>query len=356
MPTIMEGTTSQTLVPHLDDVGRFYQARMSLKRTSYLKSRRPQAVSWRRHETNFSRAKPCSCRRRIEGAPRSTTTTGEHQRQPPSTGAKPRGPTCRFKGSLSTPLLSAAEAAFVLGTKEDEVLTEKSPSLRQTTLGRMLRRAASLSTVAASSPRSDASEHSILRGHHPSDAEKISGARLSGGGNRGERLLDNPLRVKSVFARPPSAAPVGQEPSSTAVRMRTRSSAVAAAAAATRHRERGPHAESPRHETPIMISPFSEREASIIATKDRFHGEQGTDSPRRTNKESAVRKRLPRSVHKALEAALLAASVDTAVSPREQFVSARKIIADMKRLNTRDSVGDLLISPALLKQVKFLRG
>lgn len=344
---------SQTFAPFFDGVGWFSQASMSLKRTSYLKSRRPRAVGWRRHETNFPRVRPYSSRRRREGTPRSrTTATDEHQSQLSMAAAERRGLSRRFKGSLSTPLLSDAEAAFVFGTQEDEVPTEKSPSLRQTTLGRMLRRAALLSAVAASSPRSDASENSSLYGHRPSTADKTRGAGSRGGGNRGEASLDHAFRVISGLAEPPSAATVGQEPFST---RRTRSSATAA----THRRKRGPHAESSRHGTPIMISPFSERETSTIAKKkspkDRFYGGKGTDTPRRTDRESTVRKRLPRSVHKALEAALLAASVDTAVSPQEQFVNARKTIADMKRLNTRDSVGDLLDAPALLKQVQSMR-
>ncbi|CAN0388563.1 unnamed protein product [Ectocarpus sp. 8 AP-2014] len=48
------------------------------------------------------------------------------------------------------------------------------------------------------------------------------------------------------------------------------------------------------------------------------------------------------NARQALEATIREA-VDT-VSPVEQFVNARKTIADMKQINTKDSTGDILLS------------
>lgn len=47
-------------------------------------------------------------------------------------------------------------------------------------------------------------------------------------------------------------------------------------------------------------------------------------------------------VHQALEMTLNAAG--GSVTPRGQFVNARKIIEDMKQVNTKDSTGDLLVT------------
>ena len=298
---------------------QIFQASMSVKRTSYLKGSRPRAMRWLPHENDFpSNARPHPRPRKgktsgflMTARERERSHTAKHWRGAPSLWVSPYAP----------PLLSASEAAFVFGNMEGKaILSNRSASVRQTTPGRMLRRAASVPVTP--SPRQQSLEHfNFSRHHRPWSADMGSGTRGESSGN----VLNEGFRSRTPTARPSSAALVGRE------RTKPRYSA------ATTHGV-GQHAYCLVAESPGKIAPFAERKGSILAMnpsaqihlRERL---QTVDFPIVMGRVRGISsRRSTKAVHKAVEAVFGDSRGD--FSPHDKSVNAQQTIDKMKRINT----------------------
>lgn len=302
------------------------------------------------------------------------------RRHPPEN----RGSAGNYKnnGNDNNPLISRLEREFLFGAgaaagvaaravaDEDEVC--RAPSLRKTTLGRLLQRSAvsssSLPTVIAGDLRHDASALS-----ESSSASSLYRRPLSAG-SRGGPCADghvkrrrkpgrsiclnnspsSKLKVSESKARtrPLSAAPGG------GCRRKERSSLSAAAGDLPLFQVDGKH----RHPDQSRVNPSAYREhtkrvgGAAVARSPANHGgaarcahERGTGLTERNAVAVTGRtvRQPPENVHQVLEATIKAAI--GVVSPLEQFVNARKTIAEMKKINTKDSAGDILLTTQVRK-------
>ena len=291
----------------------------------------------------------------------------------------------------STPLLSQLEREFLFGAgaakrvaadrstagaDQDEVCN--APSMRKTTLGRLLRRSASssLPTTTSTAP------------HHASPLSESSSVSslfrrpLSAGGNGGPRADDHatgrrrrkPGRSvcfnnnRPSSSRGENAAVFGKariRPASASAgsgRRRRGSPPFSAAAAAAgdlpctqpdgvhRHPDRGRLSSSPYNRDNNNVraggaasaarSLASPGAAAATRARERETGlSEGTAAAAATGR---VTRKPSLNIHQALEATIKAAI--GVVSPREQFVNARRTIAEMKKINTKDSTGDMLLT------------
>lgn len=334
------------------------QASLSVKRTSYLNARR-------------STLSPPATRQRPK------TAVARRRRHPPDN----RGHAGNFNNNDgdNNPLLSHLEREFLFGAgaargvpprgapaDEDEVY--RAPSLRKTTLGRLLQRSA---VSSSSLPTSSAD---VLPHHGPALSESSSVSSLYrrplSAGSKGDPRADdhigrrrklgrsirfsnrpssrgrNAAVLSKARARPSSAAPDGG-------RRRRERSSLPAAAGKLPSQVDGKHRHP--HRSRMNSSAYRDKNIRVGATaavqSPTKHGGPATCAHERVaglSEGSAAAatgrpfRQPPINVHQALEATIKAAI--GAVSPREQFVNARKTIAEMKSINTRDSTGDILLT------------
>ncbi|CAM9822166.1 unnamed protein product, partial [Scytosiphon promiscuus] len=369
------------------------QASMSVKRTSYLNARQPRAARWSPRDPDLcpGRTQRRSSPRRVPCSVRPALGT---VRPRPKTAV----PTSRQRGSLEQPrffghggsnkgngkpLLSRREAEFLFGEKAGTCTTAvgeddascQTPSLRATTLGRMLRRS-SVSSFATSDGAGDSRNHarSSLSGcssasslyRRPLSADdggRRNGHPREGSGRarrRGERgsgvrfegcCSSKPRSRRKACSRGKAAGPA------TAVAWAKRGPRSAAPDSCRRGGERpsssGEHPARHGNENPAAWNREGSGQKNMakksaarwcgdgvgeVAMVDGY-GEQlelPAEAREGTSAPSAMNAR------QALEATIKAA-IDV-VPPLEQFVSARKTIADMKRINTKDSTGETLVT------------
>lgn len=310
------------------------QATRAVRRTSYLRGRRPRAARWLPRDTTAWHSSP----RAPPGGERPATPCQEPgARGSHSTAGSQRGsPTAPDR--TRTQLSSRPDSLPLPGGSCDVQESHRGPpSERQTTLGRMLQRRESASAAAAAA---DAVDLSRSRG-------ATNPVRPSTAGARGESARDDrPMRSAGAGQRAARTRPVAGAAAGPEGRI-DRSSAA------------GPRTLAPGEKTQSLEAP---RTASWTSPRP-WPGEEGgleAAGPRR--RDSHGRERVTRArmrgqggggshshgvepdapVHRALEMALEATGGSAASG--EQLTDARKLIRDMKKVNTRDNTGELLLT------------
>lgn len=302
---------------------------MSVKKRSYLRGCRLRPAKLMPRDVDI-----CDLRRRDgRGRGEPTASGSTRVRRRPHTAIGPRS-ALRFVDN--PPLITPQEATFIYGEADEDANSRKPPSLRKTTLGRMLQRSAS-STACTSSP-----QRRWMYVRSPSRRPVSAGACRSSRG-RNTKSYDwkqsgppehhNVRRIDSSDLlhsrkRPPSAETrLGRE-SSPPQSVTTRCS-----------RGRG-------STTTADFSNTALKRKDGILEADPPAWKSGTTGDTRELKWEDERTRkssrkAERNLDHALEATIKAAI--GAVSPRGQFLNARKLITEMKSINTKDSTGDLLL-------------
>lgn len=247
-----------------------------------------------------------------------------------------------------TPLLSGPEVEFLFGKADHgtDTAQQPSPSLRKTTLGRLLRRTASSNIEGHRKRRG--SEHGSGSPYfrRPSSAES---SVLCGSGGKRERCEFKPawdalsVGQKKMAPRPSSAVTSGvrgRRPSPAICGSLARSSAVPGG------EKRQADCRVARTSPKETAEPRDKDTASVANSPARNHFSSGGNDTGPMPLESVkARERGGRSavsLKQALDATL--EEVIGTVSPLEQFVNARKTVAEMKQINTKDSTGDILLS------------
>lgn len=367
---------------------------MSVKRTSYLNSR--QTRSARR-----SPPSPPPARQR----PKTASAASRRRRPPDNRGPAGSKSKSKIRKNVSSknnnkPLLSRQETEFLFGrgapaapAAHDDDVPRRPPSLRQTTLGRMLLNspASPLGTTSSTgdlrrrsppAPLSESSSASSLY-RRPLSADSCCSGRtprrrrrttIRGPGNSSNNISGAYSSSKRIptcagggkaavtavsraISRPSSAAPgdgcrgTWRPPLST--------TAAAASDSPAPQLDSGGHPNTGRNgsdtctswdriggggDTAMAAKSLARSHAghggvTVCAIHDGRSGlsESGTTPRGATSGQPAVM-----SAHHALEATIKA--VIDVVSPLDQFVNARKTIAEMKKINTKDSTGDILLS------------
>lgn len=348
------------------------QASLSVKRTSYLNARPPNPARRSPPSPPASRQRP-------------KTAVAGRRRHPQDN----RGPTgnCSNNDNDNNPLLSHLEREFLFGpgaakgvaartagaADQDQICL--APSLRKTTLGRLLQSSAGSS----SSPSLSTSTGGDPPYHAPplsgsSSASSLYRRPLSAGSDGGPRADDHATSSRrrrklgrsvcfnnrpassrgsnaSVLGkprtRPSSAAPGGG-------RRRREPPPFSAAAGDLPSHLDGKHRHPDRSRlnssayrggkvsvggTATVQSPANHGAAAATRTRE---GGTGPSEGTAAAVTGCTTRKPPLNVHQALEATIKAAI--GVVSPREQFVNARRTIAEMKKINTKDSTGDILLT------------
>lgn len=310
---------------------------MSVKRRSYLKGGRLRAVRWLPRDKYVRHPPP----RFLDGAEKNAQSMSASGRErPQSATSRRRCPPEALASSCSTPLLNNSEAAFLFGNADDEAVAKCPPSLRQTTLGRMLRRTAP-SESDLSYSRNKPQEYS-LSNCRPSSADTgFSCHGVNGGKNRSEysyKVEQTKPNVKnSVRNRPSSAASACRRQSPSAADLSsTKKPALVDGKKYHMGSRKGPPL-SPKRKGVILTTNFPAKNQAVGQTIDNRKGRQN-GGERLRNRESKPTV----NIHKALEATLRAAA--DSVPPLEQFINSRNIITEMKQINTKDSTGGILLN------------
>lgn len=356
------------LFPPITNCSFSQQASTPVRRTSYLRNRQslqPRAPRWAPRDAGVWLAKPL-CQREA-GVPPGTVQASVRQR--PHTATNRRRPSVKElePPPRFTPLLSGPEVEFLFGKADHGTSStaqqQPPPSLRKTTLGRLLRRTAS-SNADGNPLLRQASEHgspgSPRSCRRPSSAETRllfdgDGTRDSRGDFKSARNATSVARTKMMMPRPSSAtAPTGgrgRRPSST----KERSSLAGSKGSGTpggRKRQAGCRVSSRTPSNKEIAEPKKNRDTLLAANssaRNHLKAARGTTTARmpleggvKTSERGGSKPRPTVSVNQALNATL-AEAIGT-VSPLEQFVNARKTVAEMKQINTKDSTGDILVS------------
>lgn len=370
---------------------------MSVKRRSYLNARQPRAARWSPRDPDL-----CPGRKQQRSSPRRALRSV----QPPSATVRQRPKTAvpmnrqrrlagksGFTGSGGStnpngPLLNRREAEFVFGDTaaatpagEDDV-SNRPPSLRTTTLGRMLRRSSASSFAGSSSSNTgdDSRNHTrsaLLSGcsstsslfRRPLSAGDSSGRRIGhpfrDNSNSTRRKKEKELEVKfkgipSSSSKPRSGtqggAGVKATGMATAVAQRAKTRPRSAAPDSCRQRGERPsspfeHEDRDRNDRSTVIGDREGSGGRMFAAKaaarrrgGRTTTTNGCGGGAELPEEAGERVRSPSAMNarQALEATIKEAI--GVVPPLEQFVSARETIAEMKRINTKDSTGETLLT------------
>lgn len=357
------------------------QASKAVKRTSYLKGYRPRATKWLARDTDVRQPTPQDAPDADGGGGGSGTRSalyswsteslgsavGRKQR-PLTAGNQRRGrsPLAVFGGSRSTPLLTQPERDFVfgkttplavpaaftaMGADDIESASFRPPSARRTTPGKMLRRAASAAGATTSRRR----YQSRKPGSYCSTNTQMGSRRAFGsylGGNFVPERVDSARNGRVMMTRPVSAAPGGRGRSCVTATMapsRQAGSSKSMAEGATQHlgTRKGSSGPSGRP----WVGKVAKRGTTLAGTsptRDVLVEVRSGVVTGRGNAKDLKLSRLGRddrpemNVHQALKATLQTAA--GSVTPRTQFVGARKLIAEMKQINTKDSIGDILLT------------
>ena len=331
---------------------------MTIRRTSYLRSRQPRAARWAPHEADGWHSRPFPKR----GAQVPTGTAQAPARQRPHTATtRRRAPANGLDSSSFTPLLSGPEVEFLFGkTDRGATTNQPPPSLRKTTLGRLLRRTTSSNTDEnlLRQTTEDGSPYS----RRPTSAETCL---LSGSGRRdrgGFKPAWDAISVakKKVTPRPSTAATKGGRGRPSSAKEGSMAGSTAGLPDGRKKRtstdSRTPG--TPRTSSKEIAEPKSRDTVLTTNSSARNHLASGRGVTARTPLEGfTARERGNRpamSLNQALDATL-AETIGT-VSPLEQFVNARKTVAEMKQINTKDSTGDILlctqVSLSITPQIK----
>lgn len=350
---------------------------MSVKRTSYLSSRQARSARGSSPPTPAARQRP------------KTASTASRRCRPPDkrgpAGSKTKSKNSKNNKKNNKPLLSRQETEFLFGrgaaTTDDDEVPQRAPSLRQTTLGRMLLRSSGspLATSCTSNLRRRAPPASLSESdsasflyRRPLSADSCCSGRTTRRRKRTVRGLGkNGINISGTSApsKPTSTCAGGGKAAVTAVaRTRNRPSSAAPGdgcrgtwrpSLSTAAADNLPASQLDSEHHPntsrtsrnhmrggenTVVRKFSARshsdrgEATACTTHDGGSGltDGGATTSGRVGGQPAM------TVHQALEATIKAAT--DAVSPLDQFVNARKTIAEMKNINTKDSTGDVLLS------------
>lgn len=346
------------------------QASLSVKRTSYLSARQPGSARRSPSPSPATRQRP-------------KTAAAGRRRHPPDK----RGPAGEYNNSDNDngPLLNHLEREFLFGAgtaagaaakaaaDQDEAC--RAPSLRRTTLGRLLQRStASSSSLPTSSAGVPQHHASVLP--ESSSASSLYRRPLSAGSTSGPCAADDHARRRRRLGRGICIHYSSRSSSrggSTAVsaKVRTRPSS-AAPDSGRRRRQRSELSTAAsdfpfqldgkrRHPDRSRMNPSAHRDQKIrvggtaVARGPASHGgaatrahdggtglSEGSAAAATATATGRMARQPSLNIHQALEATIKAAI--GAVSPREQFVNARKTIATMKIINNKDTTGDILLS------------
>ncbi|CAM9168208.1 unnamed protein product [Ectocarpus fasciculatus] len=395
---------------------------MSVKRTRYLNARKPRAARWspRDHDLPLGRRGQPSTPR---AASRSGAPPPAAVRQRPKTAVaknrrhRPQNSRGHAGNANGNPLLNRLETEFLFGAgtapevaaaaaavaaaaeDDDDDVSRRAPSLRKTTLGRMLRRSSAASfspsnggDVSRRNVRPELSECSssasslylwpLSAGNACSGSFFLEDGRRRMGRGTAQAIDDDTSCTKRTPGAVPRAGKQAAAAQAAATRARRRPSSAAPGNGCSRRRDRPSsspsQASSPHygkhHQTgggggggrsrtrrdspssrkggggggqnPAARSSSARRrgdrhEAAAAAASQRC-GDQGVGASPAAGERAGWEPAAMMNARQALEATIREA-VDT-VSPVEQFVNARKTIADMKQINTKDSTGDILLS------------
>eukprot|EP00903_Cladosiphon_okamuranus_P016562 g15279.t1 len=362
----VEAALRQRSIDVVKQTAEALQASLSVKRTSYLNARQPSPA-------RRSPPSPPAARQRPK------TALADRRRHPP----RKRGPT----GNDNNLLLSHLEREFLFGAGAAKAVAVRTasaahqgqvgpaPSMRKTTLGRLLRHSAgsssspSLPTTSVgdpqhhASPLSESSSASSLY-RRPLSADSNGGCRADDHTNNrsrrrklGRSLCCNNRPSSSRSGNAAVLARARTRPSSAAPgsgRRRTEPPPFSAAAGNLPSHLDGYH----RHPDRSLLKSSAFRTSTISvggtaavrspANHDAAEAMHACEAEKGSSEGTAAAatgrtgRKPPLNVHQALEATIKAAI--GVVSPREQFVNARRTIAEMKKINTKDSTGDILLS------------
>ncbi|CAB1117971.1 unnamed protein product [Ectocarpus sp. CCAP 1310/34] len=394
------------------------QASMSVKRTRYLNSRKPRAARWSPRDRDLpvgSRGQPSGTRAASRsGAPppsavreRPKTAVAKNRRHCPHNSRGHAGNTNNGNpllnrreteflfGAGTAPEVAAAAVAATAAEDDDDDDSRRAPSLRKTTLGRMLRR----SSASSFSPSNggDVRRRNVrpeLSECNSSSASSLYRRPLSAGiACSGSLFLEDGQRragrgtaqaidhgtscAKHTLGAVPRAGKHAAVAQAAATRVRRRPSSAAPGNGCSRRRDRpsSPSQTSSHHygrhqqtagggrTRTRKGSPSSRKNdggggqgpaarSSLAQTRGDHHeaaavashgwGDQGVGATPAAGERAGREPTAMMNARQALEATIREA-VDT-VSPVEQFVNARKTITDMKQINTQDTTGDILLS------------
>ena len=316
------------------------QASTPVRRTSYLRSREPRAPRWAPRDGGVWLAKPLS--------KRGATAQSPVQQRPHTAANRRRASANKLEPPSYTPLLSGPEVEFLFGKANQGTSSAQQPppSLRKTTLSRLLQRTASSNTDGHGMQQT--SEH----GSGSPCCRRSSSAEASllydSGGKQGRDEFKPDWNVASVgqtkeAPRTSSAngsGGRGGRPSSAKGRSLDRSSAVPGGrkqqAGCRISRTPSEEIAEPKHRDNVLAANVSARNHLVRGGSDTARTLLEGGKARDQGSRPAV------SLNQALDATL--AEVIGTVSPLEQFVNARKTVAEMKMINTKDSTGDILVS------------
>lgn len=381
---------------------------MSVKRTRYLNSRKPRAARWSPRDRDLPlgpRGQPSEFRAASRsGAPppaavrqRPKTAVAKNRRHRPHNSRGHAGNT-----NNGNPLLNHRETEFLFGAgtapevaaaaeNDDDDVSRRAPSLRKTTLGRMLRRSSASSFSPSNggdvcrrnvrpelSECSSSSAFSLYRrplsaGNACSGSLFLEDGKRRAGRGVAQAIDDDTGCAKHTLGAVPRAGKYAAVTQAAATMARRRPSSAAPGNGCSRRRDRpsspsqtsshhygrhqqtagggrtrtrkdspssrtsdGGGGQSPAARSSLARTRGDRHEAAAAAQGCGYHG---------VGAAGGLAEREPAAMmntRQALEATIREA-VDT-VSPVEQFVNARKTIADMKQINTKDSTGDILLS------------
>lgn len=349
------------------------QASLSVKRTSYLNGRQPSPA-------RRSPASPSTTRQRPK------TAVAGRRRHPPDNRGRTGNCSGNDSGNDNNPLLSHLEREFLFGAGAAKGVAARAvagdqgeacpaPSLRKTTLGRLLQRSVGSSSSLPTSTAGDLSHHASVLSESSSSASPLYRRPMSAGSNGGPCADGHPRRrgkpgrgvcfnnrpsssrgsgnaavLGKARTRPSSAAPGGG-------RRRRERSPFSAAAGDLPSQLEGKHRHSGRSRpnssayrgnkiwvggTAAGRSPANHGGAATCAHVGGTGPPEGSAAAAVAVATGLSTRKPSLNVHQVLEATIKAAI--GVVSPREQFVNARNTIAEMKKINTKDSTGDILLS------------
>ncbi|CAN0464621.1 unnamed protein product [Ectocarpus sp. 12 AP-2014] len=302
-----------------------------------------------------------------------------------------------FGAGTAPEVAAAAVAATAAEEDDDDDVSRRAPSLRKTTLGRMLRRSSASSfspsnggdarqrnnrpklSECSSSSASSLYRRPLSAGNACSGFLFLEDGKRRAGRGTAQAIDHDTSCAKHTLGAVPRAGKHAAVAQAAATRARRRPSSAAPGNGCSRRRDRpsspsqtsshhyGRHQETAggdRTRTRTRRDSPSSRQndtgggqipaarSSLARTRGDHHeaaavasqgcGNQGVGTTPAAGGRAGREPAAMMNARQALEATIREA-VDT-VSPVEQFVNARKTIADMKQINTKDSTGDILLS------------
>ncbi|CBN75988.1 hypothetical protein Esi_0264_0020 [Ectocarpus siliculosus] len=393
------------------------QASMSVKRTRYLNSRKPRAARWSPRDRDLPlgpRGQPSAPRAASHSAApppaavrqRPKTAVAKNRRPRPHNNRGHAGNTNNGNpllnhreteflfGAGTAPEVVAAAVAATAAEDDGDDVSRRAPSLRKTTLGRMLRRSSASSfspsnggdvrrrnvrpelSECGSSSASSLYRRPLSAGNACSGSLFLEDGKRRAGRGTAQAIDDDTSCAKHTLGGMPRAGKHAAVAQAAATRAKRRPSSAAPGNGCSRRRDRPPSpsqtsshhygrhqqtagggrtrtrkdspssrksdgggGQSPAARSSLARTRGDRHEAATAAQGCGYHGVGAAPAA------GGSAEREPAAMMNARQAleATIREAVDT-VSPVEQFVNARKTIADMKQINTKDSTGDILLS------------